>query len=163
MLIPQTVYSGTVKATTLCCNNTIWLFISWDFLDQSHYLFIMASYARTLSTMFCHNNNNASAGPGYTCAEQEAQLSPRDRAMRRVNWNLANCQATVQKLLIRQVVTKSMVWSWRFSREAMRDRQCALNHDAIESAAIVSSVINKPTTLSCVYHLSTTTCCGEIF
>ena len=37
----------------------------------------------------------------------------------------------------------------------MRDRQCALNHDAIESAAIVSSVINKPTTLSCVYHLST--------
>ena len=37
----------------------------------------------------------------------------------------------------------------------MRDRQCALNHDAIESAAVVSSVINKPTTLSCVYHLST--------
>jgi len=37
----------------------------------------------------------------------------------------------------------------------MRDRQCALNHDAIESASIVSSVINKPTTLSWVYHLST--------
>ena len=36
---------------------------------------------------------------------------------------------------------------------AMRDRQCALNHDAIESAPIVSGV--KPTTLSCVYHLST--------
>jgi len=31
------------------------------------------------------------------------------RAMRRVNWNLANCHATVQKLLIRQVLTKSMV------------------------------------------------------
>ena len=29
------------------------------------------------------------------------------------------------------------------------------DHDAIESASIVSSVINKPTTLSCVYHLST--------
>ena len=27
---------------------------------------------------------------------QEAQLSPRDRAMRRVNRNLANCHATVQ-------------------------------------------------------------------
>ena len=39
--------------------------------------------------------------------------------------------------------------------EAMRDRQCALNHDAIESAPIVWPVINKPTTLSCVYHLST--------
>ena len=37
---------------------------------------------------------------------QEAQLSPRDRAMRRVNWNLANCHETVQKLLIRQVLTE---------------------------------------------------------
>ena len=40
---------------------------------------------------------------------QEAQLSPRDRAMHRLNSNLANCHATVQKLLIRQVLTKSMV------------------------------------------------------
>ena len=57
--------------------------------------------------------------------EQEAQLSPRDRAMRRVNWNFANCHATVQKLLklIRQVLTKSMVWSWRFSR-----RQCVTDN-----------------------------------
>ena len=39
--------------------------------------------------------------------------------------------------------------------EAMRDRQCALNRDAADSAPIVSSVINKPTTLSCVYQLST--------
>ena len=63
--------------------------------------------------------------PGWagTRKEQEAQLSPRDRAMRRVNWNLANCHATVQKLLIRQVLTKSMVWSWRFSR-----RQCVIDN-----------------------------------
>ena len=54
---------------------------------------------------------------------QEAQLSLRDHAMRRVNWNLANCHATVQKLLIRQVLTKSMVWSWRFSR-----RQCVIDN-----------------------------------
>jgi len=86
---------------------------------------------------------------------QEAQLSPRDRAMRRVNWNLANCHATVQKLLIRQALTKSMVWSWRFSRRQCVIDNYALNHDAIESAPIVSGVINKPTTLSCVYHLST--------
>ena len=39
--------------------------------------------------------------------------------------------------------------------EAMRDRQRALNHDAIESAPVVSDVINKPTTLSCVYRLYT--------
>ena len=32
--------------------------------------------------------------------QQEAQLSPSDRAMRLVSSNLANCQATVQKLLI---------------------------------------------------------------
>ena len=32
---------------------------------------------------------------------QEAQLSPRDRVMRRVSWNVANCHATVQKLLVR--------------------------------------------------------------
>ena len=35
---------------------------------------------------------------------QEAQLSPRNRAMRRVSWNIVNCRATVQKLLLRQVL-----------------------------------------------------------
>ena len=32
--------------------------------------------------------------------QQEAQLSPSDRTMRLVSSNLANCHATVQKLLI---------------------------------------------------------------
>ena len=40
---------------------------------------------------------------------QEAQLSPNDRAMRLVSSNLANYHATVQKLLIRQLLTKPMV------------------------------------------------------
>ena len=40
--------------------------------------------------------------------EQEAQLLPSDRAMRLVSSNLANFHATVQKLLIRQVLTKLM-------------------------------------------------------
>ena len=40
---------------------------------------------------------------------QEAQLSPSDRAMRLVSSNHANYHATVQKLLIRQVLTKPMV------------------------------------------------------
>jgi len=44
---------------------------------------------------------------------QEAQISPRDRAMRCFSWNLANCHATVQKLLVRQVLNKSKLWSWR--------------------------------------------------
>jgi len=85
---------------------------------------------------------------------KEAPLSPRDRAMRRVNWNLANCHTTVQKLLIRQLLTKSMVWSWRFSL-----RQCVIDnvHSTMmrSSRLPLSRVINKPTTLSCVYHLST--------
>ena len=38
---------------------------------------------------------------------QEAQLSPRDHAMRYVSRNLANCHTTVQKLLVRQVLNKS--------------------------------------------------------
>ena len=29
---------------------------------------------------------------------QKAQLSQKERAMRRVSWNLANCHATMQKL-----------------------------------------------------------------
>ena len=49
----------------------------------------------------------------YFYSKQKAQLSPRDRAMRRFSWNLANCHATVQKLLIRQVLNKSKLWSWR--------------------------------------------------
>ena len=76
---------------------------------------------------------------------QEAQLSPSDRAMRLSSSNLANYHATVQKLLIRQVLTKPMAWSWRFSW-----RQCVINvytqprRDRV--ALIVSGVIKKPTT-----------------
>ena len=86
---------------------------------------------------------------------QEAQLSPSDRAMLRASSNLANCHATVQKLLIRQVLTKLMVWSWRFSR-----RQCVMNN--------VHSTMTRPSRLplsqvsqtnqrrsNCAYHLYT--------
>ena len=45
----------------------------------------------------------------YYVLRQEAQLSPSDLAMRLVSSNLANYHATVQKLLIRQVLTKPMV------------------------------------------------------
>jgi len=45
----------------------------------------------------------------YTEFPQEAQLSPSDRAMRLVSSNFANYHATVQKLLIRQVLTIPMV------------------------------------------------------
>ena len=95
--------------------------------------------------------------------QQEAQLSPRDRAMRRVNWNLANCHATVQKLLIRQVLAKSMVWSWRFSR-----RQCVMDNvqqpwrDRVGSHCLRC---HKQTDDGRVVYITCipTTCCGEIF
>ena len=61
---------------------------------------------RDAMRLFRQRNRRPAGDPGGI---QEAQLSPRDRAMRRVNLNLANCHATVQKLLIRQVLTKSMV------------------------------------------------------
>jgi len=48
-------------------------------------------------------------GHTHNSKRQEAQLSPSDRAMRLVSSNLANCHETVQKLLIRQVLTKLMV------------------------------------------------------
>ena len=56
---------------------------------------------------------------------QEAQLSPRDRAMRRVSsWNLANCPASVQKLLVRQVLNQvSAVANWpRVTKSCCRQR-----------------------------------------
>ena len=46
----------------------------------------------------------------------------------------ANSNATVQKLLIRQVLTKSMVCSWRFSR-----RQCVIDN--------VHSTMTRPSRL----------------
>jgi len=50
---------------------------------------------------------------GALLYKQKAQLSPRDRAMRRVSRNLANCHATVQKLLVRQVLNQvSVVANW---------------------------------------------------
>ena len=66
--------------------------------------------------------------------KQEAQPSPSDHAMRLVSSNLANYHATVQKLLIRQVLTKLMVWSWRFSW-----RQCVMNN--------VHSTMTRPSRL----------------
>ena len=76
--------------------------------------------------------------------KQEAQRSPSDRAMRLVSSNLANYHATVQKILIRQVLTKPMVWSWRFSW-----RQCVIKKT--DDGRVVY--------ITCI----PTTCCGEIF
>ena len=98
------------------------------------------------------------------CLQQEAQLSPRDRAMPSVSLNLANFHATVQKLLVRQVLNKSKLWSCR-----VKVGRCVINmstqpwRDRVFFHCLIG-VINKPTTdrvvdITCI----PTTCCGEIF
>ena len=103
--------------------------ISWTICKQS------APCSRQITTPTPHHSS-------------DKKLSYRrgTAAMRRLNWNLANCHATVQKLLIRQVLTKSMVWSWRFSR-----RQCVIDnvHSTMTRPSrfhCLRCVINKPTT-----------------
>ena len=78
-------------------------------------------------------------------------------------WNLANCHATVQKLLTRQVLTKSMVLSWRFSR-----RQCVMNsmHSTMtRSSRLPLSEVSETNRRRWVVYITClpTTCCGEIF
>ena len=76
---------------------------------QRYHLVLLSSY-KTLKSADCNFQ------------EQKAQLSPRDRAMRRVSRNLAICHATFQKLLVRQVLNKSKLWSWRVTVG-----QCVIN------------------------------------
>jgi len=69
-----------------------------------------------MDRLICFFDTEAPFDQSYTVirkfrylVKQEAELSPSDRAMRLVSSNLANYHATVQKLLIRQVLTKPMV------------------------------------------------------
>ena len=73
-------------------------------------------------------------------AQNNKKLSYRrgtGRAMRCVSWNLANCHATVQELLVRQDLNKSMLWSWRVTVG-----QCVINmctqswRDRVESLSL---------------------------
>jgi len=100
------------------------------------------------------------------------QLSPRDRAIcvlsgsyTVVRSNLANYHATVQKLLIRQVLTIPMVWCWRFNlrQYVMNNVHSTMTRPNIGSHCL-TGVINKPTTVeSCISQVCIpTTCCGEI-
>jgi len=76
---------------------------------------------------------------------QEDQLSPRDHVKHRVSWNLANCHATVQKLLVRKVLNKSKLWSWR-----VKVGRCVINM-CTQLWRIrfhcLTGVTNKPTTV----------------
>ena len=124
--------------------------------------------------------------------EEEAQLSPRDRAMRRVNWNLANCHATVQKLLIIIIIIiirllrikaahNTLQYIKRSSSNKREDNKNKYNYerDKYIRQVLTKSTINRDATeslsLSQMCHKQTddgrivyitcisTTCCGKIF
>jgi len=86
--------------------------VTFSFVKLTDWLAFIKTWQNARSTIYNRPN----------IIIQAAQLSPSDRAMRLVSSNLANYHATVQKLLIRQVLNKPMVWSWRFSW-----RQCVIN------------------------------------
>ena len=146
MISVTIVYYYYCYRTVLC--NT-WLPSHWRALClRNQFLGNRRAYFRSMKCFSVWDEVRHITGPitAQIREQQEAQLSPRDRAMRLVSSNLANYHATGQKLLIWQVLTKSMVWSWRFSR-----RQCVI--DNVHSTMTLPSrfhclrcVINKPTT-----------------
>jgi len=71
------------------------------------------------------------------------------------NWNLANCHATVQKLLIRQVLTKSMVWSWKFSRRQYVIDNVHSTMTRTSRLPLSQMSLTNRRRWSCVYHLYT--------
>jgi len=90
--------------------------------------FILFSTQAVRQTLLCYVE--------YKKLVQEAQLSPRDHAMRRVSWNLASCHATVQKLLVRQVLNKPKLWSRRVTVG-----QCVINTRTLPWCDRVASIV----------------------
>jgi len=82
--------------------------------------------------------------------------------MRRVSWNLANRHATVQKLLVRQVLNISKLWSWR-----VKVGRCVMNMrtQPWRESLSLSYTCHKQTDDGRVMYITCipTTCCGEIF
>ena len=87
---------------------------------------------------------------------QEAQLPPRDHAMHRVSWNLANCHAAVQKLLTtcttRPEPSISCHWLTRVTKSCCRQSLtiCATNYSgrASELGGIIDLVDQRRPSLS---------------
>ena len=80
--------------------------------------------------------------------------------MLRVSWNLANCHETVQKLLVRQVLNKLKLWSWRVivGQITMRNKHAHSIMTRSSRFHCSIGVINKPTTdelWTSLYHLYT--------
>ena len=115
-LTPQNPHPLTdhQKLRKLCCywlhRRPLWLCQIWC---RSIHSGLLGQLVQSLMGSQCAKKMCAKFLFTFWHNRKEAPLSPRDRTMRRVSWNLANCRATVQKLLVRQVLNKSKLWSWR--------------------------------------------------
>ena len=98
----------------------------------------------------------------YILKLQEARLSPRDSATRSVSWNLANCHATVQKLLVRKVLNKSKLWSYRVTVEQCVINMCTQPWRDWVASAVLWQTDYGPDQVVDITSIPTT-CCGEIF
>ena len=101
-----------------------YVFSDYSDFCQTNYFYVFLTHLHTRSSAIAEEPRDAS------CQLKSCQL-PRNNA--ETTYTRSPDQTDGMKLEILS--------------EAMRDRQSALNHDAIESAPIVSGVINKPTTL----------------
>ena len=81
---------------------------------------------------------------------KEAPLSPTDRAMCLVSSNLANYHATVQKLLIRQVLTKQLCISPVYRRLAVA------KFSEVHNAEIAHVTLTTPNYETLTHHKTKT-------
>jgi len=117
-LLRTRLYRRQIHYTSL-----VWLFVYCVCVSVFHVYFVAASDGEIkLRYMVAYNSSVMQTGR-WTVRQQEAQLSPRNRAMRGVSWNLASCHATVQKLLVRQVLNQvSAVANWPVRQNRAVDR-----------------------------------------
>ena len=125
-IISVNIYANVKQLLHACIQWIQWVYVSVTTGNCAIIIIIiLCNHTQTHTHTHAHLMALYPGVPGWagTRKVQKAQLLPSDCAMRLVSSNLASCHATVQKLLIRQVLTKLMVWSWRFSR-----RQCVMNN-----------------------------------
>ena len=103
----------------------------------------MTFYSILIST------DNTAAHHCHIFITDYTRSSPRDRAMRRVSYNFANCHAAVQKLLVRQVLNQVSAVA---TKSCCRQRLaiCAINYSGrtSELGGIIDLVDRRRPSLS---------------
>ena len=110
----------------------------------------LSEFCPTLYTCLTHMFNGPLSGTTHVSRYQKGTRSsaiaegPRDASCQ-----LKSCQLPRNSAETTYTTSPDQIDAMKLEiqSEAMRDRQCALNHDATVSAPIVSGVINKPTTV----------------